>query len=76
MPRGFDSDDRGAAPTFVENVDCPECGTVFEGLFRDFEGSMSVEDMTDPPIGFHVCPHCQRAWKSEATGWSFFSEAG
>lgn len=77
MPRAFDSDhiarSEPTALRFTENVEC-RCGCVFEGVFHD--DSMSVEDMTDPPIGEHRCPACAHQWVSEATGWSFFSEAG
>lgn len=76
MPRAFDSDDRHAALAFVENVDCPVCDTVFEGHFVDESHSISYEDMTDPPKGVHECPHCQRVFTTEMTGWSFFSEPG
>ncbi len=81
MPRDFDSDalagepDRAAmALRFTENVDCPQCALVFEGVFHD--DSDSVQDMTDPPVGEHVCPGCGHAFATEMTGWTFFSEAG
>ncbi len=79
-PRAFDSDEvrRAEAPllTFDEIVTCPECGLEFEGEFADESGAMDVEDLTDPPVGHHQCPGCGYHWVSEATGWSFFSEAG
>lgn len=75
-PRDFDSDDRTQTPAFVENVDCDRCGTTFEGFFLDTTGSLSFEDMTDPPEGHHICPACGHSWRSQATGWSFYSEAG
>jgi uncharacterized protein (UPF0212 family) len=76
MPRSFDSDDSDAVLQFTENVDCPVCGERFEGIFYDQSGSLSVQDMTDPPTGRHECPRCGAMFVSDATGWSFFSEAG
>lgn len=77
-PRAFDSDEVSRADTpllrFSENVDCDECGVVFEGEFVD--NSMTVEDIADPPRGRHVCPGCGHEWTSEMTGWTFYSEAG
>lgn len=75
-PRAFDSDKVRGQLWFRENVDCPACGEVFEGEFVDNAGSMSVEDMTEPPVGSHRCPACGREWVSEMTGWMFYSEAG
>lgn len=79
-PRAFDSDEvarsEGTVLRFTENVECRACETVFEGVFYDPCGSMTVEDMTDPPVGEHICPACGLHWLSEMTGWSFFSEAG
>lgn len=79
MPRAFDSDEvaQSDGPMmlhFTEYVDCPSCQYEFEGEFHD--DSLSVEDMTDPPYGEHTCPQCKHRFASEATGWSFFSEAG
>lgn len=77
VPREFDSDlvARGEQRLrFVELVDCPSCDVVFDGVFDD--DSLTVEDMVDPPTGTHTCPQCGHRWTSEATGWSFFSEAG
>jgi uncharacterized Zn-finger protein len=76
MPRSFDSDDRASPLAFCENVVCPDCDTVFEGHFVDETDSITFEDMTDPPSGTHDCPHCQRVFVTEMTGWSFYSEAG
>lgn len=80
MPRNFDSDEvarsfvEGMELQFVENVDCPACGTVFEGEFHD--DSITVEDVVDPPVGVHRCPACGHEWSSAMTGWTFYSEAG
>lgn len=77
MPRSFDSaDGDGLVLRFTENVDCPACGTTFEGVFHDQDQSITVEDMTEPPVGEHECPACGHRWASAATGWAFFSEAG
>lgn len=77
-PRAFDSDDvaRGlqVGLRFTENVDCPQCDTVFEGEFHD--DSMTVHDITDPPTGEHTCPACQHRFPTEMTGWTYFGEAG
>lgn len=79
MPRAFDSDEVARSHDqvmlrFTENVECEQCGTVFEGIFHD--DSMSVEDIVDPPLGEHTCPECGHHWASEMTGWTFFTEAG
>lgn len=77
MPRNFDSDSpTSPVCSFVEIVDCDSCGTTFEGFFTDQSGSLSFEDMTDPPAGTHTCPGCQRVFSTELTGWTFYSEAG
>lgn len=76
MPRSFDSDDPDPTLEFTENVDCPSCGEIFEGTFHDLSGSLSVQDMVDPPVGSHDCPLCRRQFTSLGTGWSFYSEAG
>lgn len=78
MPRAFDSDavQRGEQPlVFTENVECPQCATVFDGSFHDSE-SLSVEDVADPPTGTHTCPACGHSWMSSMSGWVFFTEAG
>ena len=75
MPRGFDSGEpAGGLLLFFENVECPACETVFEGEFYD--DSMSVQDITEPPVGSHKCPECDTEWISQATGWTLHSEAG
>lgn len=76
MPRDFDSDDHEASLEFTENVECPQCGCIFEGRFFDFQQSLSVQDMTEPPMGAHECPECEWEWGSEMTGWMLYSEAG
>lgn len=78
-PRAFDSDevarDEHPGPLrFTETVECPHCAQEFEGVF--FDDSMTVQDITDPPEGHHRCPRCGHAWRSELTGWTFYSEAG
>lgn len=76
MPRAFDSDDDPGVLAFTENVDCPVCGEVFEGLFEDRERSLSVQDMVEAPWGDHECPECGTEFMSKMTGWMFYSEAG
>jgi predicted RNA-binding Zn-ribbon protein involved in translation (DUF1610 family) len=78
-PRAFDSDEvaRDEHPgllRFTENVDCPQCGQVFEGQFHD--PSLTVQDITDPPAGRHECPNCGHRFTSELTGWTMYNEAG
>ncbi len=77
MARAFDSDDvarHGGPLIFTENVDCPQCDTLFVAEFHDH--SMSVEDIAEAPTGEHTCPACGHTWISEVTGWTFYSEAG
>ncbi len=62
--------------TFVENVTCPGCELIFEGEFTDETHSLSVQDMTDPPLGRHHCPECGFEFCTQMTGWMFYSEAG
>lgn len=76
MPRAFDSDAHQGRHEFTENVDCPACGTEFEGHFIDETDSIDFEDMTEPPRGVHECPHCQRVFSTDLTGWGFYNEAG
>jgi hypothetical protein len=76
MARLFDSDSAPRWLTFSENVTCPRCEEIFDGLFVDHTESHSVEDLTDPPVGEHVCPECGLAFSTEMTGWMFFTEAG
>jgi uncharacterized protein (UPF0212 family) len=76
MARLFDSDSPPPVLTFAENVECPGCGEIFEGLFTDYTASPSVEDLTEPPLGRHECPECGLGFASAMTGWMFFTEAG
>lgn len=76
MPRQFDSDDPSAELMFSENVSCPECEEIFEGLFYDRSRSLSVQDMVEAPVGDHQCPWCEHEFSSAMTGWMFYGEAG
>lgn len=76
MARIFDSDDPEPVLRFSERIECPSCGEEFEGLFVDRTRSHSVQDMSEPPVGDHVCPWCGHGFSSEFGGWLFFSEAG
>lgn len=76
MPRAFDSDEPPQWLSFTENVECPACGEIFEGLFYDYTASQSFQDIQDPPQGKHQCPWCEHRWASEMTGWTMFGEAG
>jgi hypothetical protein len=71
--RAFESDQPGRL-VFTEWVDCPACGTTFEGQF--FDDSDTIQDLTEAPQGAHECPECRYEWVSGMTGWTFFSEAG
>jgi hypothetical protein len=59
---------------FVANVDCPQCGTTYEGHWTD--DSITVEDATDPPVGLQTCPGCGHQHEETYPGWFFHSEAG
>lgn len=74
MPRDFDSDQPAGRWLFTEQVDCPVCGTTFEGQFHD--DSDTVQDITDAPQSAQTCPECAYEWVAAMTGWTFFSEAG
>jgi hypothetical protein len=76
MPRAFDSDDPPVTPVFAELVDCPFCGTTFEGEFTDQTQSLTVQDMAVAPEGEHECPECGSSFVSQMTGWMFYGEAG
>lgn len=76
MPRAFDSDDRPSVLVFVENVECPLCGELFEAEFTDRTQSLSVQDMVVAPVGDHRCPECGHEFASAMSGWMFYGEAG
>lgn len=76
MPREFDSDAPAPVLRFTENVECPRCGEMFEGIFTDQSRSLSVQDMTDPPVGHHECCWCGHLFTSELSGWMLYGEAG
>lgn len=76
MPRFFDSDRPPGRLEFTENVECPSCGDIFEGLFYDYTASLSLQDMAEPPVGKHQCPTCLHEFLSEFSGWTFYTEAG
>ncbi len=76
MPRSFDSDLNPEDLVFTENVECPRCGEIFEGEFRDSEASLSVQDMAVAPFGDHECPECRHRFVTTLSGWVMFGEAG
>lgn len=76
VPRDFDSDSPTDGHAFVENVDCECCGITFEAFFHDVGGSLSFQDMSEPPVGTHSCPGCKHVFTTELTGWTFYNEAG
>jgi hypothetical protein len=53
-------------------VDCPECGTAFEGRWLV---TGDVEDMVEPPEAEQECPGGHR-FSEEFPGWSHYVEAG
>ena len=79
MARDFDSDDIERAEDiqelrFAENVECPECGTLFEGEW--YEPAMSVHDIVEAPEARHRCPLCALEFTTALTGWTMYTEAG
>jgi protein-disulfide isomerase len=76
MPRQFDSDGRTVSLVFTENVECPACSQIFDGLFFDHTQSLSVQDMVEAPTGDHECPFCEYAFTTTLSGWMFYGEAG
>jgi hypothetical protein len=72
-----DSDDqaRSAGPlVLTANVDCGSCLAVFEGVWTD--PSITIEDMTEPPVAVQKCPVCGAEIEETWPGWMFRSEAG
>lgn len=76
MPRieGAAARNRVGPLRFCEWVDCVGCGLEFEGEF--VAAGACVQDVVEPPVGFHRCPACGREFASEFTGWAMFQEAG
>jgi hypothetical protein len=79
VPRNYDSDEQaktGAKLTFSANIDCPECDTVFEGLWVD--DAIDVEQLVDPPVNYQSCPNtkCGHRWEEEYPGFFNYSDAG
>lgn len=56
-------------------VECPECGTEFEGYWSD-DDSLTDEDVTEAPVAQQTCPACGHHFDVEWPGWMFRSEAG
>jgi hypothetical protein len=78
MPAGrTDSDEqaRGDEPLrLTANVDCRQCGAAYEGQWAD--SSISLEDMTEPPVAMQECPACGCRQEETWPGWMHRSEAG
>lgn len=77
MPRTYDSDEHrvnGGVLTFAANVDCEECGTMFEAVWVD--DSLDAEQMTDPPIADQTCPGCGHTEEIEYPGFVNYGDAG
>lgn len=75
MPRDNDTDlEKGsdAVLRFTGRIDCPTCGTEFEGEWTDT--SIDIEQLTDPPVGPQTCPACGWAFVAEFTGWTMYSD--
>ena len=77
MPRTYDSDEQrrqGGLLRFSANVDCEDCGAVFEGMWVD--DSLDAEQMTDPPVSEQVCPSCGWSDEVEYPGFVNYGDAG
>lgn len=79
MPRTGDSDLNRAEDepiTLTELVDCPSCGTTFDGIFpteaRDEDG---LADVTEVEAVQH-CPACGDTFDASASGWLSYGNAG
>lgn len=55
-------------------LDCPQCGTTFEGSWHD--ESMDPEQRDEAPVAGQCCPDCWHHFEAEYPGWSYTSEAG
>jgi uncharacterized C2H2 Zn-finger protein len=79
VPKLNDTDDelhQDKVLRFSENVDCPKCGTLFEGNWIadviDVEQIAGVEDF----VGDQTCPKCGHVFHEDYTGWHNYSDAG
>jgi hypothetical protein len=55
-------------------VDCPACGTTYEGVWQD--DSITDQDRDQAPVARQACPACLAGQDVEYPGWSWRSEAG
>lgn len=76
MAKHTDSDEQARGDGllhFSTLLDCPGCGETFEGHWTD--PSLTIEDMTDPPVAEQECAACGHKFTEEYPGWMFRSEA-
>jgi hypothetical protein len=57
----------------IQIIECPECGTEFEGSWHD--ESIDEEQRDEAPVQVQECP-AGHSFSAEYTGWSWLSEAG
>lgn len=74
-----DSDDKSDKPLeFSGNIECPLCGTLFEGTW--FADVIDVEQIAglDDFKGDQTCPNpnCGHVWNEPYCGWWNYSDAG
>lgn len=79
MPRDNDTDNEkgtDAKLRFSAVIECPECGTEFEGTWED--DAIDVEQIVDPPEGRQKCPNpeCGHEFDETYPGWFNYSDAG
>lgn len=72
-----DSDEQaqqGGPIVLTAIIDCPSCEAPVDGIWTD--DSISIEDMTEPPVAEQKCGACGANFTEEYPGWMFRSEAG
>lgn len=55
------------------NIDCPVCGTTFEGVWRPVADT--IQDLDEAPVQSQVCPDGHE-FDAEYPGWISYTEAG
>lgn len=53
-------------------VDCKSCGNSFEVGWL----ILDRQELDEPPVGLHPCPHCGAEHEYEYPGWTYSTEAG
>jgi uncharacterized protein (UPF0212 family) len=54
-------------------VDCPECGTTFDGVWTD--DSIDIQQIVETPVATFTCPGCGASFEAPYPGWMSWSEA-